>query len=518
MNRAPLPLLLRLLNQTPERILASIAALSHGVVGYSHGGPVAVPDVSAYLAVAQWLFGGELPNPLGFSPGYGMLLAPFGLLRGADLHTAALLINGIAAGGCILAAAMLTRAMGGSNRTALCAAAIAAIHPSLTAASRIAWPETVLTLLLLTIAILSYKDRWFVAGVLAGISTCLHLRSVVIVVALILTAMLLLRCKSALLGVALGGSVSLLTMGATNTWPSQRLTAAQNVASPDQLVAVITGQWLALAIGTGGLGILGISIGLRRVIRRDVNSAAFLLSLSAIGMLFLGGWVLAGSDRVDVLLYSRYIGPWAVPLTVLGVVNIANRTVQRSEVRKVAAMTAISLIVGLVAQSGLNSQPRRIMTLDTSFLWKLLDERLIFVLVAGSLLVLGSVATARRGLLVPLTVAVLIAVPSTFINHHHLHEVGVIADAQSTATKFVPSSTMCLAHDATAKNYALWLYRLELPNMKHRRVDLLSGGEPCSAYVIASKSGIENCHDAKMLAAEPRAVWGLWQYPGKDCD
>ena len=93
----------------------------------------------------------------------------------------------------------------------------------------------------------------------------------------------------------------------------------------------------------------------------------------------------------------------------------------------------------------------------------------------------------------------------------------MIADAQSTATKFVPSHTTCLAHDATAKNYALWLYRLELPEVEHKRLDLASGAAPCGNHVIAGTEALKFCDAAEMVIKEPRANWGLWTYPTQGC-
>ena len=67
----------------------------HLATAISHGGPVAVPDVVVYLSYAQWLNGGVLPTDPAFFPGYGLLLAGFGGLSGATLHTAAGIVNGL---------------------------------------------------------------------------------------------------------------------------------------------------------------------------------------------------------------------------------------------------------------------------------------------------------------------------------------------------------------------------------------------------------------------------------------
>ena len=134
--------------------IASATVLAHFLVAMWHGGPVAVPDVSAYLSVSQWLAGGFLPEPLHFFPGYGMLLAPVGWLSGSALHDSALVFNGILAGCCVFGAATLAGKCGGSSTVTTGAAALAAVHPSISTASRIAWPETLLALAVLVLSLI----------------------------------------------------------------------------------------------------------------------------------------------------------------------------------------------------------------------------------------------------------------------------------------------------------------------------------------------------------------------------
>jgi len=119
--------------------------------------------------------------------------------------------------------------------------------------------------------------------------------------------------------------------------------------------------------------------------------------------------------------------------------------------------------------------------------------------------------------MIPLAAFFLIAVSSTFVNHFHLHEVGAIADGQVTAASLLPVDAECLSHDATAKSYALWLYRLELPDIQHQRINLQGGENPCGRYVIATPDATARCKAAALLADEPRAQWALWRYPKNGC-
>ena len=156
--------------------VAALTTLAHCVVALLHGGPVAVPDVSAYLSVSQWLGGGVLPDPLHFFPGYGLLLSPASWLQGADLHSFALVVNGFLAGGCVVGAASLADRYRNVPHIGLATAVLAALHPSLSSSSRIAWPETLLTAVLLVVALLLRKESWLLAGFLAGLSLSMHPR------------------------------------------------------------------------------------------------------------------------------------------------------------------------------------------------------------------------------------------------------------------------------------------------------------------------------------------------------
>ena len=74
------------------------ATAVHLVIALTHGGPVAVPDVSAYLNITQRLWGGFSVPELPYHPGFGLVVGPFGFLGGDAVHTAALCVNAALAG------------------------------------------------------------------------------------------------------------------------------------------------------------------------------------------------------------------------------------------------------------------------------------------------------------------------------------------------------------------------------------------------------------------------------------
>jgi hypothetical protein len=454
---------------------------------------------------------------LAFHPGYGFIVGPFGFLTGSKLHLAALIINAMVAGGAVILTAALCRCLGGTRRLQNVAAIVAVLHPSLTAASRIGWPETALVVVLLAVALLADKAQWLAAGVAAGLAVSLHPRAIVIVVGVLLAASLQKKIFTAVSGVAIGFVPTCAMIWVTDAWPSDRLEAATNLGDGVSPLATIAGQWLVLGAGTGGLALLGIcSVWWNHQIRRASASVTIIAS-SAVGMLILGGWVLAGSDRIDTLMYSRYIGPWAVPLTVLGLVTVNRKALGWWPISMVAALTGTSLWLSLSERSETTELPRRIMTLDVGVLWESLDQKLVIVgLVALAIVVVG-ITGSRYSVWVPLLLLFLVAVPSTVLNHQHLHKVGQIADGQATSAQLVPTSVSCLSHDQSVKSYAIWLYKLELPQIEHHRIDLSQGQLPCDRYVIADTSFVDTCFGATLVHKEPRASWGLVVYPAQGC-
>ena len=497
--------------------MAALTALTHCFLAVLHGGPVAVPDVSAYLSVAQWSAGGVLPDPLHFFPGYGIILTPLGWLPGNDLHTVALIVNALLAGGCVIGAASLAQSYEKGPFIAGVATLVAVLHPSLSTSSRIAWPETVLTAVLLTIALLLRKRSWLLASLIAGLSLAIHPRAIVIVIALAVLGALARRVRTVSGGLTIGVLISGLCVYMTGAWPWTRIDAATSPRNGYGLAETISGQWIAITATSGALASIGLVVAIQTIWKRPELSAETFLALSALGMITLGGIALAGSERADTLLYGRYIGPWVVPLTVLGLVAIHQRRVTRQSILTVATLTMFSFGVVLVAAEAQTQGARRIMTLGLGAIWWLFDGRLIPTLfVAASVAFLG-LLSARKCFPVPIAIVVALAISSTVSNHHHLHKVGEIADGQAASSQLVPDAVSCLSHDVSAKSYALWLYRLQLPDIDHVQVDIAAGERPCSNYVVATDHLRTHCPEAKLLGDEPRAKWSMWEYPAQSC-
>jgi len=576
------------------------------------GGPVAVPDIPAYLGIAQWVGGdGLAPGDIPFQPGYGLLIAPLvavsqvSLLatQGEVVHYLALVVNSLAATAAVVVAGRLGLVCSQRWWIAAAAGLIAAVHPSLSSASRIAWPETLLTLAVLTVALAvafaakvagsaASRRAWARAGLFATLAVALHARMVVLVAAVVLTALLCRIGRRAWAsfggGLLVGSAATAFALSLTGTWPTERLSEAAQLDRGAEPILTVAGQLLALGGGTVGLGIMGLIIGLGvayGLIRRrpldgenaptaadspatttvDPRAAALVcLAFGALGAVLLGGWTLTGSARADALLYGRYVDPWAVPLAVAALAWLAAWQPSRRRVPAVlgvsaaTALTACALIVSTA--DGYDAAPRRIMTLSFSPAWTWFDDRLSAVAVAalvasllGALLAAaawlaraagtgGSTTSAlppapdaaddarRRAAVAPTAalgtlvaaIAVLGAV-ATVANHRHLADVGAVARDQVTAAAAVSDAVesdglTCLAHDRTSvPDYALWLYRLELPEITHERVSLNAGDRPCSELIVADDGLAERCTNARHLIDEPAASWALWLLPGGSC-
>ena len=623
------------------------------------GGPVAVPDIPAYLGIAQWVGGdGLAPGDIPFQPGYGLLMAPLVAIsqvsllgtQGEVVHYLALVVNSLAATAAVVVAGRLGLVCSRRWWVAGAAGLIAAVHPSLSSASRIAWPETLLSLAVLIVALAvaaaalhagaaAGQRAWARAGLFAALAVALHARMVVLVAAVVLTALLCRigrRTWAALgMGLVAGGATTAVALRFTRTWPTERLSEAAQLDRGAEPILTVGGQLLALGGGTVGLGMIGLVTGLGAAIglarkrrqhaceepcgnhpsavtaadshsridafsqrqsdfaqRRSEPLAAALLclALGALGAAVLGGWTLTGSERADALLYGRYVDPWAVPLAVAALAWLAARpTMPRGESATsgigaapcstanprgtlppsgsavlgtvvAAAVLACAAVVGVAG--GYEAAPRRIMTLSFSPAWTWLDDRLNAVAVAALVATLlgvllaaaawraraaigtGGSATsaspptsdaaaddARRHAAVAPTaalgtlvaaVAVLGAV-ATVSNHRHLADVGAVARDQVNAAEAVSDAVeddglICLAHDRTSvPDYALWLYRMELPEIAHERVRLNAGDRPCSQLVIAHDDLAKRCTNARHLVDEPAASWALWHLPGLRC-
>ncbi|MBH65539.1 MAG: hypothetical protein CL784_03355 [Chloroflexi bacterium] len=501
------------------------ATATHIAIGFTHGGPVAVPDVTAYLNIAQRLWGGIPITDLPYHPGYGIVIGPFGFLQGDAVHTAALCVNAALAGLTVWMVQRLLRYFAAPRSVLWFGTAIACLHPSITHGSRVAWPEVLLAVTLLWIALLIGNpdvQRWWIAGCVAGLAPMMHPRAIVITAAMLIVGCLSGRARRTAVGIATGLVGTLVVLQLTDTWQAARANAAQHMGSEPGPLATGAGQWLAFTATTAGLGAVGVLTGLTLLRRRnkvspEQNVLRF-FTLGAVGMLVLGAWVLAGSARPDTLLYGRYMDPWTVPVTVSFLCVIVSRIPSRRLITVAAATVVLSFLIAVLETNHATQTARGVMTASLRVVWLLADEKLPLTLLLATALSLIGICGFRRYFR-PTLIGLLVAASlSTLLTHTHLRDVGQVADGQMTTTQLLPDTVECLSHDrSSTKPYAVWLYRLQLPNIEHTVIDLSRGEAPCENYVIAGHNALKSCQGSEFLGKEPRAQWGLWRYPLNTC-
>lgn len=469
--------------------LAGGVTVAHVVLALRAGGPVALPDVTAYLSVASWAAGeGPLVTSPVYAPGFGLLLAPAAwLTSSADgLHTAALVVNGLAHGLLVVVAVEMARCLAasggvrsgasGARWVSVLTGAFAATFGPLVAASTIAWPEPLVALVVGTAALCLARAsgvhrRWlFAATALAGVAPVLHPRLVVLVgalgVSVALSPPLRRDWRWAASGAMLGGAIAAAAYAATGLWPAARTADAVGAAADGWLV-VAAGQMIVLAAATFGVGLVGAVAPLW--MRRDNGCwpvAAF-LSVSAVGVVLAGALSLAGSDRADVFAYGRYVEPWAVPLVVVGLVTLMALSArdERLPVRSrrlgvvwsALGLCGVAVAVALVlAPDAALRSALTVMTLSAGALWvlagsanvvgvvmlaaALIGVSLAFMFLAVTLWVQPTPSATRGGLshvvvragcaALAVTLAASLTVGTIVRNWNELDEAGAIAAAQ----------------------------------------------------------------------------------------
>ena len=274
--------------------------------------------------------------------------------------------------------------------------------------------------------------------------------------------------------------------------------------------------------------------------------ALVVASVAAAVTIVGSGLSLDGSDRADTLLYGRYIDPYAVVLVVL----VAGARAWRSAAatRVAVVLVAVAGVVVLLESDQAVRPALGIMTLATRAVWTAVDGQVATVAVIGVIASVLGVTLAHRAdpattvidltaeraavgadprgwrvASIALVAVALLAVPSVVSGHRHVARLGDLSAEQWTAAPVVAAELAalgddCLAHDRTGvPAYAWTLYRMRLPAIDHRAVDLGAGEAPCSPIVIAATRADgappAGCTGAELLVDEPRAAWGAWRWP-----
>ncbi len=502
----------------------------HSVIAIKHGGPVAVPDIPSYLHHARSFTGlGEDLNTQ-FHPGIGLLLTPVVLMGvdGGGLHTAGLLFNGLVAAAAIPLTYRLAARLGASRRISIIACVVCAVFPVFAAGSRTAWPEPLLALAVLVISVslaAGTKKGLITAGFVSALSVAVHPRAVVFCTVLI--GLLALRSYrrtpgSLLLGVTAGAVVTTASLIVTSTWLWPRVSASLNTATVDQRLFVVVGQLAAVMGVSCGFAWFAAAAAWRN--RNDATGASHAVMFNVFGVLVmavLGGWVLGGGDRPDLVMYSRYVSPFALPLTIIGMCCVAQR-ITRRVVWLVPLIAWVIFTIGsgwLVEQS--DRTYRRIMTLSNGWAWAFGSgqARTALLLTVG----LGALSATLlinhpRSLFAVTTLLIGVCSLTTVLNHQKLAEIGEISQRQTQIHSAIPHTATCVSFDRNStKGYLDGLYRLERPELLFTTIDLRAGDRPCTELVIAGRLALMNCQGAQIQVIDAETDWALWTYPRQGC-
>ena len=502
----------------------------HSVIAIKHGGPVAVPDIPSYLHHARSFTGlGEDLNTQ-FHPGIGLLLAPVVLLGvdGGGLHTAALLFNGLVAAAAIPLTHRLAASLGASRQISTIACVVCAVFPVFAAGSRTAWPEPLLALAVLTVSVslaAGTRRGLITAGVVSALSVAVHPRAVVLC-AVLLGLLALRNCRRStgplLLGLTSGAVITTASLVVTSTWLWPRVSASLNTTTLDQRLFVTVGQLAAVMGVSCGFAWFAAVAAWRN--RNDATGAAHAVMFNVFGVLVmavLGGWVLGGGDRPDLVMYSRYVSPFALPLTIIGICFVAQHITRR--VRWLVPLIAwVTCTIGsgwLVEQS--ERTYRRIMTLSNGWAWAFGSgqARTALLLTVG----LGALSATLlinhpRSLIAVTTLLIGVCSLTTVLNHQKLAEIGEISQRQTQLHSVIPHTATCVSFDRNStKGYLEGLYRLERPELLFSTIDLAAGDQSCADLVIAGRTALMNCQEAQIQVIDDDTDWALWHYPSQGC-
>ena len=466
-----------------------------------------------------------------YNPGFGMLLTPLVWLGldGSELHSAALALNGVLAAFVVYLANKYAQMLGVSPGVRRLILILVCVYPGVSSASRVALPETLLTVIVMLTAVLIESRsprniRW--AGFMCGLSVAIHPRAITLVFAFLLLLVIKrwsIDKRRSLFGLALGSITTILVLLVSQTWLGPRVASSVNVTGFAERAGIAAGQIVAIGAASGGLVLLALlSSGCSLFSKCErIRTSEFYLVVGLLGMVLMGGWVLGGGDRPDVMLYSRYVDLWTLPLVVVAISKYETKAFNKIHLL-IATAVAISCAVMTVLLVPTSGQPyRTIMTLPNSWAWQLTSGKQINVVVAVTALTCLLLVALLAGIKLKIIIAALIAVSSlsTVTSQVKLRSIGQISENQSTLAVLLKDEPSCISYDRdTTKPYAIWLYRMQLPKSEHRSLSLESKERPCGRHVLAGVTALQQCDGAQFIKKEERGNWGLWTYPEDGCN
>ena len=335
-------------------VLVVLTVAVHAGLAVHMRTPVIHADEYGYLMGAHYMARGGLATAKPFSPGYSLLLVPLWWLSdsAATVYRWTLGINAVLAGLTTLLLFRLARRLlpGGGTLTWAAAAAVTAAYPALLLWSDLAVSENLLVpgfvllcLLLLRACERPTVARWLLVGAEMGLLSWVHERAVVL--AVVGSAVALHRLRpwhrhlealttfGSSLALTLAGGVALSHFvtadtpghelpdtGSSASGLIHRVTSGSGLA---HMAGELAGQGLYLLVGTAGLLCLALAVLAARRPSRGWMAPLprplpiFLLLVLAAEAV-LAAVYLATGDRIDDVIYGRYIEAFIPPALLVG--------------------------------------------------------------------------------------------------------------------------------------------------------------------------------------------------------
>lgn len=340
----------------PWVLVVMTVAVHAGLAVHMHT-PVIHADEYGYLMGAHYMARGGLATAKPFSPGYSLLIVPLWWLSdsAATVYRWTLGINAVLAGLTTLLLFQLARRLRPDSRslTWALAAAVTAAYPAILLWSNLAVSENLLVpgFVLLCLLVLRAWERptvtrWMLVGAETGFLSWVHERALVLAFVTAVIAFHTLRpwrknldaltTYGSALALTLAGGVALShyvtadtpghelpDTGSSASSLIQRVTSGSGLA---HMAGELAGQGLYLLVGTAGLFCIALAVLTSRRQKRGwaeppPGPMPLFLLLVLAAEAVLAAVYLATGNRIDDLLYGRYIEAFIPPVLLIGMLG-----------------------------------------------------------------------------------------------------------------------------------------------------------------------------------------------------
>ncbi|GAC1533332.1 MAG: hypothetical protein NVS3B12_12600 [Acidimicrobiales bacterium] len=558
--------------------LASVAALVavHLVLSSPMRVPIIHPDELGYLENARFLARGGLRSETEYYPGFSLLLVPLWWLGTAPLtiYRQTLGLEAVLAGLGGWATWRLTPrlAPGLSGWRRLVLVAMVSVYPPFLLFGDFALAETAFAAMFAVVVLAAANalpsrrpSRWAVLGLTSGLLTLVHPRGLAVVVAAGLAGLVVLGLRRSSLAPLLAMSGGMVASLALTRWlvtyvkgpasngfaayrPDGIISKSLSLHGASSLIAELAGQLFYLSVATAGLVPLGLLVGGRALVRTvRGDRAPWVLTQAFATTAFCGVWALSSlfmnlGDRADKLIYGRYNEGVIVPLLVIALAEMLDRSAPgrtrhlsprrfraHATRRWIAAGAGTVVVSGLFVQYG-HSAAERHQTLNPVNVLALApiltrDANRIDPILIAALAITAIVTVALLSWRLPVVAALVLILgfaASTVDTQTRYVVPGTRARAAQddiaealTALRLAPGvDTSCIGYDAEKGiDYNYYNDRFLLPGQRFVWFDGSRLQSPCGTLVVSRRADFAARYpEARLILAEsyqPQSLWAV---------